>query len=47
MTGQALGRHLGAFGQFDLGEVIIYNRVLSDYETEQVERDLMSKWTIT
>lgn len=47
MTGQALGRHLGAFGQFDLGELIIYNRVLSDYETEQVERDLMSKWTIS
>lgn len=47
MTGQALGRYLGAFGQFDLGELIIYNRVLSDYETDQVERDLMSKWTIS
>jgi hypothetical protein len=47
MTGQAIGRYLTAYGQFDLGEMIIYNRTLSDYETGQVERDLISKWTIS
>lgn len=46
MTGQAIGRYLTTYGQFDLGEMIIYNRTLSDYETGQVERDLISKWTI-
>lgn len=46
MTGQTLGRYLSNFGQFDLGELIIYNRTLSDYEIGQVERDLISKWTI-
>jgi hypothetical protein len=47
MTGQAVGRYLTSYGQFDLGEMIIYNRTLSDYETGQVERDLISKWTIS
>lgn len=47
MTGQAVGRYLTTYGQFDLGELIIYNRTLSDYETGQVERDLISKWTIS
>jgi len=47
MTGQAIGRYLTSYGQFDLGEMIIYNRTLSDYETGQVERDLISKWTIS
>lgn len=47
MSGQTLGRYLGNFGQFDLGELIIYDRVLSDYEIDQVERDLLSKWTIS
>lgn len=47
MTGQAVGRYLTTYGQFDLGELIIYNRTLSDYETGQVERDLLSKWTIS
>ena len=46
MTGQALGRYLGQFGQFDLGELIIYDRPLEDYERSTVERDLISKWTI-
>lgn len=47
MTGQTLGRYLSSFGQFDLGEIIIYNRALEAYERTQVERDLASKWTIT
>jgi hypothetical protein len=47
MTGQTIGRYLTTYGQFDLGEIIIYNRVLSDYEVGQVERDLISKWTIS
>lgn len=47
MTGQAVGRYLTTYGQFDLGELIIYNRTLTDYETGQVERDLLSKWTIS
>jgi hypothetical protein len=47
MTGQSVGRYLTSYGQFDLGEMIIYNRTLSDYETGQVERDLISKWTIS
>jgi hypothetical protein len=46
MTGQSVGRYLSTYGQFDLGEIIIYNRAVSDYETSQVERDLISKWTI-
>jgi hypothetical protein len=47
MTAQTLGRYLSTFGQFDLGELLIYNRVLSAYEITQVERDLLSKWSIT
>ena len=47
MTGQAVGRYLTTYGQFDLGELIIYNRTLTDYETGQVERDLISKWTVS
>ena len=46
MTGQAIGRYLSTYGQFDLGEILIYNRAVSDYEMGQVERDLISKWTI-
>ena len=46
MSGQAIGRYLSTYGQFDLGEVLIYNRAVSDYEMGQVERDLISKWTI-
>jgi hypothetical protein len=46
MSGQSLGRYLSTYGQFDLGEIIIYNRAVSDYEMAQVERDLISKWTI-
>jgi hypothetical protein len=46
MTGQSIGRYLSTYGQFDLGEILIYNRAVSDYEMGQVERDLISKWTI-
>lgn len=47
MSGQALGRFLSSFGQFDLGDILIYNRPLSDYEREVIERDLISKWSIS
>jgi hypothetical protein len=46
MTGQALGKYLSAFGSFALGELLIYNRVLTASEISGVERDLMSKWSI-
>jgi len=46
MTGQSIGRYLSTYGQFDLGEILVYNRALSDYEMGQVERDFISKWTI-
>lgn len=46
MSGQSIGRYLSTYGQFDLGEILIYNRSVSDYEMGQVERDLISKWTI-
>ena len=46
MTGQALGKYLSAFGNFALGELLIYNRVLTASEISGVERDLMSKWSI-
>ena len=46
MTGQALGKYLSAYGNFALGELLIYNRVLSASEITSVERDLMSKWSI-
>lgn len=47
MSGQTLGRYLTSYGQFDLGEMLIYNRVLSAYEINQIERDLLSKWSIS
>lgn len=47
MQDQSLGRYLATYGQFDLGELIIYDRVLQAYERTIVERDLASKWTIT
>jgi hypothetical protein len=47
MTGQALGKYLSAYGNFALGELLIYNRVLTTSEITGVERDLMSKWSIT
>lgn len=47
MTDQTLGKYLSTYGQFDLGEIVIYNRALESYERTQVERDLASKWTIT
>jgi hypothetical protein len=47
MSGQALGKYLSAFGSFALGELLIYNRVLTASEISGVERDMMSKWSIT
>lgn len=46
MVGQALGRYLSEYGQFDLGDIIVYSRALNDYERNVVERDLSSKWQI-
>lgn len=47
MQDQSLGKYLTTYGEFDLGEIIIYDRVLQAYERTIVERDLASKWTIT
>ncbi len=47
MSGQALGRYLTSYGQFNLGELLVYNRVLSAYEILQLEQTLTSKWSIT
>jgi hypothetical protein len=46
MTGQAVGRYITAYGQFTLGELLIYNRALSATEYLAVERDLISKWSV-
>ena len=47
MSGQALGKYLSSFGNFALGELLIYNRVLTASEINGVERDMMSKWSIS
>lgn len=47
MSGQALGKYLSSFGNFALGELLIYNRVLTTSEINGVERDMMSKWSIS
>jgi hypothetical protein len=47
MSGQALGRYLTSYGQFNLGEFLLYNRVLTAYEIAQLEQTLISKWSIT
>jgi hypothetical protein len=47
MSGQALGKYLSSFGNFALGELLIYNRVLTTSEINSVERDMMSKWSIS
>ena len=47
MSGQALGKYLSAFGSFALGELLIYNRVLTASQITGLERDMMSKWSIT
>jgi hypothetical protein len=46
MSGQAVGRYITAYGQFSLGELLIYNRALSATEYLAVERDLISKWSV-
>jgi hypothetical protein len=47
MSGQALGRYSATYGSFKIGEFILYNRALQFAEYETVEKDLMSKWSIT
>jgi len=42
----AIARHTGTFNALDLGEVIIYNRAVSDAERGIIERALMAKWGI-
>jgi len=46
MTGQAIGRYISSFGNFKIGEFLIYDRALQFSEYETVEKDLMSKWSI-
>lgn len=47
MSGQSLGKYLSSFGNFAIGELLIYNRVLTTSEINSVERDMMSKWSIS
>ena len=46
MTGQAIGRYVSSYGNFKIGEFLIYNRALQFSEYETVEKDLISKWSI-
>jgi hypothetical protein len=46
MTGQSIGRYISSFGNFKVGEFLIYDRALQFSEYETVEKDLMSKWSI-
>jgi len=46
MTGQALGRYISSYGNFKIGEFLIYDRALQFAEYETVEKDLISKWSI-
>jgi len=46
MTGQAIGRYISTYGNFKIGEFLIYNRALQFSEYETVEKDLISKWSI-
>ncbi len=46
MTGQSIGRYISSYGNFKIGEFLIYDRALQFAEYETVEKDLMSKWSI-
>lgn len=46
MTGQSIGRYVSSYGNFKIGEFLIYDRALQFAEYETVEKDLMSKWSI-
>ena len=46
MTGQSLGRYISSYGNFKIGEFLIYDRALQFAEQETVEKDLISKWSI-
>jgi len=46
MTGQAIGRYVSSYGNFKIGEFLIYDRALQFAEHETVEKDLISKWSI-
>jgi hypothetical protein len=46
MTGQAIGRYISSYGNFKIGEFLIYDRALQFSEYETVEKDLISKWSI-
>lgn len=46
MTGQSIGRYLSAFGNVSVGEIAIFNRVLTTQEINTVETALAIKWQI-
>jgi hypothetical protein len=46
MTGQSIGRYVSSYGNFKIGEFLIYDRALQFAEQETVEKDLISKWSI-
>lgn len=47
MTGQSLCRYLSAFGNFAVGEIAIFNRVLNASEINTVETSLAIKWQVS
>lgn len=46
MTGQSICRYLSAFGNVSVGEIAIFNRVLSAQEINTVETALAIKWQV-
>lgn len=47
MTGQALCRYLSAFANISIGEIAMFNRVLSPAEINTVETSLAIKWQVS
>ncbi len=47
MIGQALGRYLTQYGNIQLGEVAIFNRVLTQAEIDNAEGSLAIKWGVS
>lgn len=46
MTGQSIARYLSAFGNISVGEIAIFNRVLTTQEINTSETALSIKWQI-
>ena len=46
MTGQSIARYLSSFSNISVGEIAIFNRVLSPAEITLVETSLAIKWQV-